>query len=92
MQAAPTTTCPIEQVPLGARVLEENPQPEDVLPDWEAELDQPWYRIRLTTRHPDGSLVDIELLRPESWLLEHRWRPKEPALRAVAKRYAQLDS
>ncbi len=75
MQAAPVTTCPIEEVPLGSRVLEENPQPEDVLPTWPENLGEPWYLIQLTTRHPDGSVVDIEFLRPESWLLEHRWRP-----------------
>ncbi len=74
MQAVPTT-CPVEQVSQGAPVLEENPQPEDVPPDLKAELDHPWYRIRLTTRLPDGSLVETELLRLETRLLEHRCRP-----------------
>ncbi len=72
---APTTTCPIEQVPLGSRVLEENPQAEDVLPTWPENLDEPWYHIHLLARHENGTLVQMELLRPASWLDQHRWQP-----------------
>ena len=59
---------PIEQVPLGARVPTKNPKPweyDDSLP----EPDQAtWAKLSITITRGDGAIIDIELIRPGTWI------------------------
>ena len=64
-------TRPIEQIQVGDRVHARNPQVEQHEraswsdPDW-----QHWVHLSLTMPLDDGGELKVELLRPESWLLE----------------------
>ncbi|MDM4015942.1 polymorphic toxin-type HINT domain-containing protein [Roseiconus lacunae] len=66
-----TGTKPIEMVRVGDRVLARNPQVSDAKrstwrePDW-----NDWLHLQLVMSKRDGSELFIELLRPESWVLE----------------------
>ncbi|WP_436717016.1 HNH/ENDO VII family nuclease [Roseiconus lacunae] len=65
------STKPIEEIRVGDRVLARNPEVSDAErqhwrdPDW-----NDWLHLSLIMSKPDGSKVNIELLRPESWVLE----------------------
>ncbi|WP_149497050.1 polymorphic toxin-type HINT domain-containing protein [Roseiconus lacunae] len=65
------STKPIEEIRVGDRVLSRNPEVTDAErarwqdPDWED-----WLHLRLVMAKDDGSELHIELLRPESWVLE----------------------
>ena len=57
---------PIEEVPLGARVPTENPQPweyDDSLPAPDQET---WAKISITMHRNDGGIVYAELIRPRA--------------------------
>ncbi|MDM4015897.1 AHH domain-containing protein [Roseiconus lacunae] len=64
------STKPIEEIRIGDRVLARNPEVSDAErqhwhdPDW-----TDWLHLSLIMSKPDGSEVNIELLRPESWVL-----------------------
>ncbi len=60
---------PIEAVPLGSRIATKNPR------DWEVQpsvgvAGEDWYEIHATIVRSDGNRVEVELLRPESWVRE----------------------
>ncbi|MFO1064055.1 MAG: polymorphic toxin-type HINT domain-containing protein [Pirellulales bacterium] len=63
------TTRPIEQLKVGDRVLARNPEvtPEEraayVEPEWSE-----WVHLSLEMPKPDGYVLSIEMLRPESWV------------------------
>lgn len=60
---------PIEQIVVGDRVLAHNPEVSDaereswVEPDFEG-----WLHLKLRMPKPDGSYLDINILRPDQWL------------------------
>ena len=64
-------TRPIEQIKVGDRVMARNPEVSDAEraswtePDWNQ-----WLHLSLVMPKEDGSELKIELLRPESWLLD----------------------
>ncbi|MFO1062801.1 MAG: polymorphic toxin-type HINT domain-containing protein [Pirellulales bacterium] len=63
------TTRPIEQLKVGDRVLARNPEVTQeeraayVEPDWSE-----WVHLSLEMPKPDGYVLRIEMLRPESWV------------------------
>ena len=61
---------PIQQVPLGSRIAAVNPQSWD----YDTSLPEPdaasWSRIELTITRSDRAVVDVELLRPDQWILD----------------------
>jgi hypothetical protein len=60
---------PIESVPIGARVPTKNPNRFEVDP--QPEPDQAtWAKLSITVERSDGSIVDAEIIRPRSWILE----------------------
>ena len=73
-QQSLTTTRAVEQIRVGQRVLAENPEVDDADrisrpdPDW-AE----WVHLSMQLPLPGAGsgTVDVELLRPESWLRDH---------------------
>jgi len=64
-------TIPIEEVRLGERVPTRNPEvvqgPIACHRDYSG-----WKEIRLEVRHANGSIVDVQLLRPREWI-ERNW-------------------
>ncbi len=67
-------TLTIEDVPLGSRVATQNPDRSDIddsLPD----PDSTWKLVHMEFRHKNGSLVDLEMLRPVEWIESHNLRP-----------------
>jgi len=65
-------TKPIEQIRVGQRVLARNPELTDAERAVLAKSSEPapdtWRRLKLWMPKPDGGRLDIELLRPLSWL------------------------
>ena len=62
------TLLPIEQVPLGARVPTKNPESWDYdfsLPD---PVRESWVKITILYESNDGHIVDVELIRPRTWV------------------------
>lgn len=65
-------TKPIREICVGDRVLAHNPEVSDseradaIEPDPET-----WRHIRLSMQKPDGSDLQIEMLRPAEWLADH---------------------
>jgi len=60
---------PIESVPIGARVPTKNPNRFEVDP--QPEPDQAtWAKVSITVERSDGGIVDAEIIRPRSWILE----------------------
>jgi hypothetical protein len=60
---------PIESVPIGARVPTKNPNRFEVDP--QPEPDQAsWAKLSITAEGSDGGIVDAEIIRPRSWILE----------------------
>ena len=71
LQPPASALLPIEQVPLGSRIGALNPQTwdyDDSLPDPDR---NPWSKIDLTITRDDGVVVDVQLLRPDQWILEN---------------------
>ena len=67
-EVATTAAVSIERVPLGARILTENPRPEDVdysLPEPEQAS---WRRIAMRIVRHDGAVTEIQLLLPLAWI------------------------
>lgn len=59
---------PIEDVPLGARILTKNLRPweyDDSLPDPD---EATWAKISITMYRTDGGIVDAEMIRPRWWI------------------------
>jgi len=61
-------TIPIEQIRLGQRVIGENPDPFDVDPDFTDPVQDQTRRIAATVFKEDGTAVDVEMLRPASFV------------------------
>jgi hypothetical protein len=60
---------PIESVPIGSRVPTKNPNRSEVDP--QPEPDQAtWAKVSITLERSDGGIVDAEIIRPRSWILE----------------------
>jgi hypothetical protein len=60
---------PIESVPIGARVPTKNPNRFEVDP--QPEPDQAtWAKLSITVERSAGGIVDAEIIRPRSWILE----------------------
>lgn len=90
------STIAIESVPLGSRVPSRNPR------WWERDhaFDDPkqatWRRIEMTVWRSDGTAVEVELLRPQTWIEQHRLEPgrrveftsNEQSLRGIAQIHA----
>ena len=71
-QSAIATSCSlkvsIESVPLGSLVPTKNPKPweyDDSLPE---PNESTWQHVTLTIERDDGATVDVELLRPSTWI------------------------
>ena len=60
----------IENVPLGARVPDNNPQPWDFDFSFDEVDPATWRKIEILLHRADKSVVEIEFLRPESWIEE----------------------
>ncbi len=62
---------PIEQVPLGSRVATKNPKPWE----FDGSLPEPeqgsWSKIDFVLHRSDGAIIDIQMLRPDEWLIEN---------------------
>lgn len=58
---------PIEALRVGERVL--TPQSKD--DDGTAVVPETWRKVGLEVAHEDGSKVELELLRPLTWIIEH---------------------
>lgn len=71
--ASEPVTRPIEQIRVGHRVIAHNPnisaseRSQWSEPEWDT-----WKYARLEMTKADGSILDIELIRPESWFQPHR--------------------
>jgi hypothetical protein len=69
-----TATLPIEEVRLGQRVPSRSPIP-NAFDEIEKSSDYAgWKVIRLEVRHQNGSVVDMELLRPYAWIEQNGMR------------------
>ena len=66
------TTTPIAEMQLGANVSGVNPGEADDLSLGESIDPATWRKVSLTGRQSDGSLLEIELLRPLAWVDAHR--------------------
>jgi hypothetical protein len=66
------TTTPIADMQLGANVPGVNPGEADDLSLGESIDPATWRKVSLTERQTDGSLLEIELLRPLAWVDAHR--------------------
>ena len=65
---------PIRDVAIGDRVLGTNPLGKD---EFQSEVDnQEWRHIHLRLQKSNNEYVDIQLLRPESWIEEHQLEVK----------------
>ncbi len=65
-------TTPIAEMQLGANVPGVNPGEADDLSLGETIDPATWRKVSLTGRQTDGSLLEIELLRPLAWVDAHR--------------------
>lgn len=65
-------TTPIAEMQLGANVPGVNPGEADDLSLGESIDPATWRKVSLTGRQTDGSLLEIELLRPLAWVDAHR--------------------
>ena len=64
-------TRPIEQIKVGDRVMARNPEvTEEERASWEEPDWDQWLHLSLVMPKADGSELKIELLRPESWVLD----------------------
>ncbi len=69
VEQANTLSVAIEDVPFGSRIGTVNPQSgdyDDPTPDHHS-----WSKIDLTITREDGVVVDVELLRPDQWILDN---------------------
>jgi hypothetical protein len=60
----------IESVPLGSRVITENPRHEDYDHSLPIPDEANWVQVQMQVKRNDGSLVDAQLLRPRRWVDE----------------------
>jgi hypothetical protein len=60
---------PIESVPIGARVPTKNPNRFEVDPQPEPDH-ATWAKVSITVERSDGGIVDAQIIRPRSWILE----------------------
>ncbi|WP_339748252.1 Ig-like domain-containing protein [uncultured Rubinisphaera sp.] len=65
-------TIPISEIKLGQRTIGRNPDRSDTHPDQPEPDPLTWREIHLSLGKPNGSEVQIELLRPISWLEYHQ--------------------
>lgn len=81
----------IASLRVGDRVLAVNPQvtaeerASYVEPDW-----NDWLQISLVLPKPDGSNLEIEILRPDDWFIEHYSLEVHPAETVANKKQAEL--
>jgi len=71
LQPPVSSLVPIESVPLGSRIGTKNPQSwdyDDSLPEPDS---YSWSKIELTITRDDGVVIDVELLRPDQWILDN---------------------
>ncbi|MBL4884914.1 MAG: hypothetical protein JKY95_10310 [Planctomycetaceae bacterium] len=64
-------TVPIKDIRLGQRTIGVNPDREDTHPDQREPVAATWREIHLELAKADQSIVQVELLRPHSWLEYH---------------------
>ncbi len=69
--SAQPSVVPIESVPTGSRVGAINPQSWDYDDTFPEPDPYSWSRIDLVVSKDDGTIVDVELLRPDQWILDH---------------------
>ena len=69
------TNTPISEIQLGANVPGSNPSEADDLTFGDSIDPDSWKMVRLTAQQGDGTLVEISLLRPDSWLAERNAVP-----------------
>jgi hypothetical protein len=62
------TAIPIQDVALGQRVPRRNPFPEEHYHPADDRVYFGWKVIHALVRHANGSIVDVQLLRPEDWI------------------------
>jgi hypothetical protein len=65
------TTKSIRDLRVGERVLARNPEVSDSERATAIEPDATWKHLQLQMSKPDGSILNIELLRPEPWVTGH---------------------
>ncbi|MBL6707632.1 MAG: hypothetical protein ISQ06_16095 [Planctomycetaceae bacterium] len=65
------STKPIDSIHLGDNVPGVNPGESADLAFGTTVDPESWRHIRLTGQHSSGALIEIDLLRPQSWLTEH---------------------
>ncbi|MBL6707630.1 MAG: hypothetical protein ISQ06_16085 [Planctomycetaceae bacterium] len=65
------STKPIDAIHLGDNVPGVNPGESADLAFGTTVDPESWRHIRLTGQHSSGALIEIDLLRPQSWLAEH---------------------
>jgi len=63
-----TRTIPIRDVPLGCRVLADNPRPEELDDTWPEPEQATWVTLGLALIKADGTPVKAEFLRPREWV------------------------
>lgn len=86
-----TSTRNIEEIRVGDRVIAHNPEVSSaqreamVEPDWSQ-----WIKLTLEMPKQDGQLLHIEMIRPESWLLERMSFISESQQKPVAKQKEAL--
>ena len=68
IDAPSTIAMAIEAVPVGSRVTTRNPRRSDYDFSFPESDGDHWIRLSLEVRRLDGSVVDVELLRPDQWV------------------------
>lgn len=63
-------TCPIEQIQVGDRVLAESPTGEEDIAFGSEIIPSDWRKLTLRAPKRDGTVADVVLLRPLTWLKE----------------------
>ena len=66
-----TRTIPIRDVPLGCRVLADNPRPEEFDDSWPEPVQSEWARVSFLIVRSDLSVVEAEFIRPRAWIESH---------------------
>lgn len=65
------TTKSIRDLRVGKRVLARNPEVSDSERGVAIEPNATWRHLQLQMSKPDGSILNIELLRPQDWVTGH---------------------
>jgi hypothetical protein len=66
--ATATQCLAIAKVPIGARVLAENPRPEEFDDSFSEPVQSEWARVSFLIVRNDLSLVEAEFIRPRAWI------------------------